>query len=391
MDNSKTIICPNCGAVSTNLDNCEYCGSILVKIASVLAPTSRDAKSELKDFGFGKTVYVSPKILEKVEQCIALSERLNITTYTGNISIEFSYSPAHSSMLKLCYDMSDDRRNKEFIKFENSQISKIFDIYQDGNFMYGSVALDNDTRTITQLIQYISNQIFLISDANLYVRPVATLVNNHRYEFSSEIRKPLEFVFDKNDLSYGSSDLWLKGLNDSLGSYTHYIKIITMKYSGWYLRLKEYSEALYDIVFSDPILRCKVDESYKDKVDIHTRLKLNEDGNVIWGSDESKRNYIAKCKEICSRSYYIKNMYHKTNHDNFGIINEDYDPQVYGPIEEYITTEENKIHKEAASEAEQIANEMQNRHKVATISNSGCLPILIPIIVIVGIMGYFIF
>ena len=391
MDNSKTIICPNCGAVSTNLDNCEYCGSILVKIASVLAPTSRDAKSELKDFGFGKTVYVSPKILEKVEQCIALSERLNITTYTGNISIEFSYSPAHSSMLKLCYDMSDDRRNKEFIKFENSQISKIFDIYQDGNFMYGSVALDNDTRTITQLIQYISNQIFLISDANLYVRPVATLVNNHRYEFSSEIRKPLEIVFDKNDLGYGSSDLELKGLNDVLNSYTHYIKIITMKYSGWYLRLKEYSEALYDIVFSDPILRCKVDENYKDKVDIHTRLKLNEDGNVIWGSDESKRKYIAKCKEICSRSYYIKNIYHRVNYRNFGIINEDYDPQVYGPIEEYITTEENKIHKEAASEAEQIANEMQNRHKVATISNSGCLPILIPIIVIVGIMGYFIF
>ena len=391
MDNSKTIICPNCGAVSTNLDNCEYCGSILVKIASVLAPNSRDAKSELKDFGFGKTVYVSPKILEKVEQCIALSERLNTTTYTGHNSMEFSYSPTHSSMLMLRFDMSDDGKNKEFIKFENSQIAKIFDIYQDGNFMYGSVALDNDTRTITQLIQYISNQIFLISDAKLYIRPVATLVNNHRYEFSGEIRKPLEFVFDKNDFGYGSSDLLLKETKVERYSYTHYIKTITMKDSGWYLRLKDYSEALYDIVFSDPILRCKVDESYKDKVDIHTRLKLNEDGNVIWGSDESKRKYIAKCKEICSRSYYIKNIYHRVNYCNFGIINEDYDPQVYGPIEEYITTEENKIHKEAASEAEQIANEMQNRHKVATISNSGCLPILIPIIVIVGIMGYFIF
>ena len=273
MDNSKTIVCPNCGAVSSNLDNCEYCGSILVKIASVLAPTSGDAKSELKDFGFGKTVYVSPKILEKVEQCIALSERLNITTYTGNNTIEFSYSPAHSSMLKLRYDMSDDRSNKEFIKFENSQIAKIFDIYQDGNFMYGSVALDNDTRTITQLIQYISNQIFLISDANLYVRPVAALVNNHRYEFSSEIRKPLEVVFDKNDSGYGSSDLELKGF-DNLYSYTHYIKKITMKDSTWYLWLKEYSEALYDIVFSDPILRCMVDKSYEDKVDIHTRLSL---------------------------------------------------------------------------------------------------------------------
>ncbi len=66
MENSKTIVCPNCGAVSSNLDNCEYCGSILVKIASVLMPSSEDIMSEMKNLGFGKSAYVSPKILGKL-------------------------------------------------------------------------------------------------------------------------------------------------------------------------------------------------------------------------------------------------------------------------------------------------------------------------------------
>ena len=69
METSKTIICPNCGAVSTNLENCEYCGSILVKIASVLETSSEDTMSEMKNLGFGKSVYVSLRILEKLEKC----------------------------------------------------------------------------------------------------------------------------------------------------------------------------------------------------------------------------------------------------------------------------------------------------------------------------------
>ena len=88
---------------------------------------------------------------------------------------------------------------------------------------------------------------------------------------------------------------------------------------------------------------------------------------MIWNSEESKQKYIARSKEISSRSYYIKNIYpNEEEHSRlWGLISEDYDPQIYGPIEEYIKKEEDKIHKEAALDAERIANIIQRRHEVA--------------------------
>lgn len=394
MENSKTIVCPNCGAVSSNLDNCEYCGSILVKIASVLMPSSEDIMSEMKNLGFGKSAYVSPKILGKLEECISLSARLNVNTFIGlyikydkqHYRMEFRHTPSSSSVLELCFDMNNGNNNQKFIAFENSKISKMFELHQNGRRMYGSVALDNDTRTIAQFIQFLLNDIYSLTDAELTIGPVSTHINHYKYTFGDENKRPVEFVYDKDfkERKY----------------YDDYIENITMKNSSWHLYLQEYSKglydkALYDIVFADPILRCKVDESYEDEVDTDTQLALDEDGKVIWGLEESKQKYIAACKGICSRYYYCKNIFLKEVGGSriFGIISKDYDPQVYGPIEDYIKKEEDKIRQEAASDVEEIINEMQRRHVVARVgtSKSGCLPVLIPIVIIMGILGYVIF
>ena len=77
MGNSKTIVCPNCGAVSSNLDNCEYCGSIMVRIASIFQEEGKDVSKELKKLGIEKSAYVNPVMLEAIEKCVIQCQKYN--------------------------------------------------------------------------------------------------------------------------------------------------------------------------------------------------------------------------------------------------------------------------------------------------------------------------
>lgn len=351
MENSKTIVCPNCGAVSTNLDKCEYCGSILVKIASILAPSSEDTMSEMKKLGFGKTVYVSPKILEAVEKCISLSERLTIPTVvkfcsnwnTNKFNIEFECNPTSHSILKFIFDMNNGGNDLRYHLFEQSQIAKMFEIYQDAHYMRVAVTLDNDAKTISQFIRHIICGIFMCSDDERMEICLFTYLNNLKYEFASECKSPIEFA-------------------TSNSGYSEYMKEILMEGK---LIAPPRDKALYDIIYADPILRYRIDPC-STNLSTDTLLKVSK-GSVIWNSEESKQKYIARSKEISSRSYYIKNIYPNEEERGrlWGLISEDYDPQMYGPIEEYIKKEEDKIHKEAALDAERIANIIQRRHEVA--------------------------
>ena len=85
MEQVQTIVCPNCGAVTASNQNCEYCGSMLTKVASILCKEGDDVKASLKDLGFGKSVYVSNNILQAVERTIAQCNKHNtvIETYTA--------------------------------------------------------------------------------------------------------------------------------------------------------------------------------------------------------------------------------------------------------------------------------------------------------------------
>lgn len=412
MGNSKTIVCPNCGAVSSNLDNCEYCGSILVKIASVLVPSSEDTMSEMKNLGFGKSAYVSPTILEGVEKCISLSERFNITIVMPLFleknpllfRMEFSYSPKTSCALKLCFNMQHAWGTSLFSIIERSDISEIFEISQNGNWMYGSVVLDNNARTITQFIQYVVGKLYK-QTSDIRIGFLATYFNNYKYLFNKNLDgRPIKFVYNYNE------DL------ETYVDYDHYVEFITLK--GGHLNQHSlsyvfpYDKALYDILSADSIMRCilRTTEHYAVDVDIFNAL----DKKAIWSSEESKQKYITRCKEVCSRYYFCKNIFphagvqtieNEPKHlpmlgdscscgnNVFGFISEDYDPQVYGPIEDYIKKEEDKIRQEAASDVEEIINEMQRRHVVARVGTSkgGCLPVLIPIVIIMGILGYVIF
>ena len=375
METNTTLTCPNCGAVSINLDKCEYCGSILIKIASVLVPTSKDIKSELKNLGFGKTVYVSPKISEGLEKCLSLSNNLNITTHRDFGPIHIHYSPSSSLILKLSFNMEDGLDNHLFNNtFEDSQIAKIFEINQDGCYMNCTVALDTDTRTITQLIQFILNNIYSINDANIGIGRIFTYLNNHRYDFCHKQSQ----AFTLN---------WDEGYNH----YNHYLENITMKNTGWYLYLEKYYEGvydkvLYDIVFTDPLLRSKVDSDYAKNIDISLQLELHK--RVMWGSDECKQKYITRCKDVCSRSYYYHYILPQMG-ETYGIIREDYDPQIYGPIEEYINKQEtNYITSQTAADIEEIVNDMQKRFEVITLVHRQYDPKLVTWLIVMVVIFF---
>lgn len=380
MENTKTIVCPNCGATSSNLDKCEFCENFLVKIASVLLPSTEDMKSEMKKLGFGNTEYVSTTIQNELDKCISISEKLNIkanlllANRDRGLVMEFSYSPTTSSMLKLLFHKKDRLMYSKFHLFEEHKISSLFEIHQDADTIYGSVVLDKDTRTITQLIQFILDGIYDCNDAIVNTR-LRTTINNHNYSFE----KTNDRVFENN----GSV------LKICVGYECYeYIKLITLQKSSSnrFDFRKIIDQDLYGILYADPIMRRKVDYDYK--LDHDTSLELSSRG-VLWGLKESKEKYIAMVKEkgLCCRSYYLKNI----KDDLFGFISEDYDPKVYGSIEEYVVKEENKIHQAATSEVEDNIQRMNEQLVVTESSNSGCMPILIPIIIIFGLIGSIIF
>ena len=219
METNKTLVCPNCGASSANLDKCEYCGSILVKIASVLVPSSEDTKSEMKKLGFGNTLYVDSRILERIEKCISLSERFNIVmimplfVHDKHFRIELNCTPKTSYVLKLCFNMDDYHGNRFFNMFESSQISEMFEIFQNGNWMYCSVVLDNDARTITQFIQYIL-RLLDEQTSNIVIGFLTTYLNNYKYLFKRHNGRPIEFVYDEDF----ETDI----------NYKNYVKMITI-------------------------------------------------------------------------------------------------------------------------------------------------------------------
>lgn len=61
MDNQiSTVVCPNCGANTTNHQNCEYCGSLLVRFV--------DANIDVKQTPYGDNSIVLPGLVEQLKQ-----------------------------------------------------------------------------------------------------------------------------------------------------------------------------------------------------------------------------------------------------------------------------------------------------------------------------------
>lgn len=237
MEQVKTIVCPNCGAVTASNQNCEYCGSILTKVASVLCKEADDVKASLKDLGFGKSAYVSNKLLEAVERTIAQCNKHNtiIETHTTITESKFdewdverglmlqrfklskkdrlllgmavddplsmsiiSSSPNNPPVLMLKYYMMCSEVNRSYSHFENISIGELFNKQQVGDFMVCTMELDSDTKTSAQLIKYALKELFGKTDVECTF-DTYTIINEEIYEISTEKKKKNDEYIEKNN------------------------------------------------------------------------------------------------------------------------------------------------------------------------------------------------
>lgn len=77
----KTVICPNCGARTHNLHNCDFCGSLLVRYT--------DNGQVVDETVFGNNVNVIPGLIEELKNNLSLQEirgdnQIVVTTIRDN-------------------------------------------------------------------------------------------------------------------------------------------------------------------------------------------------------------------------------------------------------------------------------------------------------------------
>jgi len=65
-NNTKTITCPNCGANPSNMMNCEYCGSMLIRFA--------ENNITVDDTKYGKTARIIPGLMDALQTNLSLQE-----------------------------------------------------------------------------------------------------------------------------------------------------------------------------------------------------------------------------------------------------------------------------------------------------------------------------
>ena len=173
----KTAVCPNCGANATNLHNCEYCGSMLVRCYDAINTDANCKENNEKEVLklFGKSAYTHVGLCKRVKNIINLSQKYQ-TEITGDVYVLAAdpapflnwqnnitvISNATSNTLKLVikFKMSRESQNKRYLQFEESPFSKLFTIEQKGSTMHCSMEIDKNEETAAKFTKYIVENIF---------------------------------------------------------------------------------------------------------------------------------------------------------------------------------------------------------------------------------------
>lgn len=188
----KTVVCPNCGANATNLQNCEYCGSMLVRCCDMIE-NKTDEIAELLDEIRNKT-YVSPLLQKQVGKAIQLSKKHNtkITTsfffchtreWQHNVDITISPS-GEMAQLTIIFNMNSPHEEQMYEEaFSTKPFSKLFTHKQILTQMLCSMDIDKNERVIASFVKYILNKIFLERGDNRVNWKIRGVVNGRRVEF----------------------------------------------------------------------------------------------------------------------------------------------------------------------------------------------------------------
>lgn len=76
----STIVCPNCGASTTNGHNCDFCGSLLVRFVA--------ENKEVDTITFGENAKEMEGLKDALKQNLSLPEKSRISMWPADVSQE---------------------------------------------------------------------------------------------------------------------------------------------------------------------------------------------------------------------------------------------------------------------------------------------------------------
>lgn len=139
----KTYVCPNCGANTTNAQNCEYCGSLLVRFVEkgidlyhtsylnndeVFPGLVEELKRNLKLQSENPKDWVSTDLYKMIDDCISAINIMNFVTWSDDTkSPEFDGSKKGLCIglgFSTYMDFTDDPAIKNFNDKEDAQLTK---------------------------------------------------------------------------------------------------------------------------------------------------------------------------------------------------------------------------------------------------------------------------
>lgn len=162
---AHTITCPNCGANTTNHQNCEYCGSVLVRFI--------DQKVEIDNDWYNKDAPVISGLIEKLQQNLQLQESTpgvlvctDIDEPSGRVNLQFANCMQDEviSAKKLVVFLR--MLSEEYAIFKQLPISKLFTCTFCNDTGYWECCIDFgiDYETAARMISHISREVYGISN-----------------------------------------------------------------------------------------------------------------------------------------------------------------------------------------------------------------------------------
>lgn len=205
----KTIVCPNCGANTTNHQNCEYCGSMLVRCYEMMGiDEDSDEEDEKEVFKlFGKSAYTNEYLSERVKKIIDLSAKYgteirgDIYSYINasherfysnvpyeNILTIISDNQRDTLTLIIKFNMQSAYQNRHFGYFEDKSFSKLLTIRQEDSIMLCSMEIDKNEKTAAKFIKYIVEEFFRWKE-NKYECRIFGTINGESKEFVPKLEQ----------------------------------------------------------------------------------------------------------------------------------------------------------------------------------------------------------
>lgn len=140
-DTLKALVCPNCGANSTNMQNCEYCGSVLIRLAYNNLPINQELYDENAFVYYGLEDELKRNIhLQRQEQkFICTDAEIERGEIMESMACQFVSSNIYAQSFKIIgirFNIYIERGSAQEKFFKTLDIFNLFELTEQGDERY---------------------------------------------------------------------------------------------------------------------------------------------------------------------------------------------------------------------------------------------------------------